>query len=67
VAVADFLDAVTHKRPYRPAWTLEAALKSIEDASGSHFDVDVVSALFSSGCYQDLRPMPVKSSRRLVV
>jgi putative two-component system response regulator len=66
VAVADFLDAVTHRRPYRAAWTLKAALKAIERASGSHFDVDIVSALFSSECYQDVKSVNVKPGRQPV-
>lgn len=45
VAVADFLDAVTHARPYRSAWALNDALSTINSASGSHFDPVVVKAL----------------------
>ncbi|HEU4748506.1 MAG TPA: HD domain-containing phosphohydrolase, partial [Gemmatimonadaceae bacterium] len=45
VAVADFLDAVTHARPYRGAWALNDALATINSAAGSHFDPVVVKAL----------------------
>jgi putative two-component system response regulator len=45
VGVADFLDAVTHDRPYRAAWTLNDALATIVAARGSHFDPVVVEAL----------------------
>lgn len=45
VGVADFLDAVTHDRPYRTAWTLDDALAIIAAARGSHFDPVVVEAL----------------------
>ena len=45
VGVADFLDAVTHDRPYRAAWKLNDALATIGAASGSHFDPVVVEAL----------------------
>jgi putative two-component system response regulator len=51
VAVADVLDAVTHARPYRPAWPMDAALKEIQRKSGSHFDPDVVEALMKSRCH----------------
>ena len=45
VAVADFLDALTHERPYRPAWGVEETLAEIRRRSGSHFDPTIVRAL----------------------
>jgi putative two-component system response regulator len=50
VAVADALDALTHKRPYKPAWPLEAALAKIQEQSGKQFDpalVDILTRLLS--------------------
>ena len=47
VAVADFLDALTHRRPYRPAWSLEKTIAKIVTASGCHFDPVVVNALLA--------------------
>ena len=47
VAVADFLDALTHERPYRGAWTMGETLDTIVGASGTHFDPAVVQALTS--------------------
>ena len=44
VAVADVLDALTHARPYKEAWSLEEALAEIERQSGHHFDPEVVEA-----------------------
>lgn len=44
VAVADVFDALTSKRPYKDAWPVEKALSAINDASGSHFDPEVVLA-----------------------
>lgn len=41
-AVVDVWDAVTSKRPYRPAWTRSEALKYIQTSSGTHFDPQVV-------------------------
>ena len=41
-AVVDVWDALTSDRPYRPAWTGEAALAYIVDQSGKHFDPQVV-------------------------
>ncbi len=45
VAVADFLDALTHERPYRPAWGIDETLAEIRRRSGSHFDPTIVRAL----------------------
>ncbi|MDQ6805736.1 MAG: HD domain-containing protein [Actinomycetota bacterium] len=43
-AVADVLDALTSDRPYRPASTLAVARGMIVEASGCHFDPQVVEA-----------------------
>jgi HD-GYP domain-containing protein (c-di-GMP phosphodiesterase class II) len=40
----DTFDALTHARPYKQAWTFEAAFAEIKAQSGKHFDPDVVSA-----------------------
>ena len=37
-ALADVFDALTHKRPYKPAWPVEAALIEIMSQRGRHFD-----------------------------
>lgn len=47
VALADFFDALTMKRCYRPAFSDEKALSMIKENSGSHFDPNVVKAFFS--------------------
>tara|TARA_R110000868_G_scaffold65534_9_gene195932 strand:+ start:807 stop:1865 length:1059 start_codon:yes stop_codon:yes gene_type:complete len=38
VAVADVFDALTHKRVYKPAWTVEDTVAYIVNNSGTHFD-----------------------------
>lgn len=43
-AVADVWDALRSDRPYRPAWTDEAAWEYITSQSGRHFDPRVVEA-----------------------
>lgn len=43
-AVADVFDALTHERPYKPAWSAEAAIAYIEGEPGGHFDPAVVDA-----------------------
>ena len=45
VAVADVLDALLSARPWRAAWSPEAALAHVRDRSGSHFDPAVVAVL----------------------
>jgi HD-GYP domain-containing protein (c-di-GMP phosphodiesterase class II) len=43
-AVADVFDALTVERPYKNAWTPEAARDQILKESGTHFDPQVVEA-----------------------
>jgi putative two-component system response regulator len=43
-SVADVFDALTHKRPYKPAWPIMRALEEIRDGRGTQFDPDVVDA-----------------------
>ena len=47
VAIADVFDALTHARPYKAAWPLDAALAEIDRLSGLQFDPALV-ALFRS-------------------
>jgi putative two-component system response regulator len=44
VAVADTFDALTHARPYKSAWSTEAALDEVARLSGLAFDPAVVEA-----------------------
>jgi putative two-component system response regulator len=41
VAVADVFDALTHTRPYREAWSIEATRTEIKEGSGKHFDPEI--------------------------
>ncbi len=43
-AVADVFDALTSVRPYKDAWSIEKAVKQINEDSGTHFDPEVVKA-----------------------
>ncbi|MBA6292258.1 HD domain-containing protein [Colwellia sp. MB3u-70] len=47
VALADFFDAITMDRCYRPAFSDEKALAMVKESSGTHFDPKVVKAFFS--------------------
>ncbi|MBI2308677.1 MAG: DUF3369 domain-containing protein [Rhodocyclales bacterium] len=42
VALADVFDALSHQRPYKPAWPLDQVLEYIRGNSGSHFDPTLV-------------------------
>ena len=48
VSVADVFDALTHDRPYRPAWPLDAVTREIEAIAGAHLDPDMAAAFLSS-------------------
>jgi putative two-component system response regulator len=48
VALADFYDALTSNRCYRPAFNHEATSRMIREGSGAHFDPDVVTAFETS-------------------
>lgn len=49
VAVADFLDALTHDRPYRKAFSMDMTLELVKGDLGRQFDPDVVEAFLSVG------------------
>ncbi|RYZ81239.1 MAG: hypothetical protein EOP06_23870, partial [Proteobacteria bacterium] len=42
VSVVDVFDALTHERPYKKAWTVEAALAEIQKGAGTQFDPHIV-------------------------
>ncbi|MBL4685184.1 MAG: response regulator [Nannocystaceae bacterium] len=41
-AVADVFDALTSKRPYKPAWPIEDAVALLEKGRGAHFDPELI-------------------------
>lgn len=44
VAVADVFDALTSDRPYKPSWSVEAAVEEINAGAGTAYDPKVVEA-----------------------
>lgn len=44
VALADVFDALTHERPYKPAWPVERAVEEIHRLRERQFDPDAVEA-----------------------
>ena len=61
VAVADVFDALTTARPYKPAWTPEAARDLILRESGVHFDPLVAEAF--ERCFDAMRCVAVEDAR----
>jgi putative two-component system response regulator len=47
VAVVDVWDALTHQRPYKPAWPVTEAVAEIRRQRGRQFDPDVADALLA--------------------
>ena len=48
VAVADVFDALTSARPYKKAWTVEAAEAYVRDNAGRHFDPAVAACFLAN-------------------
>ncbi|WP_338365640.1 two-component system response regulator [uncultured Pseudoalteromonas sp.] len=42
VAIADVFDALTSKRPYKEAWSVEEALEHMQTQAGKHFDPHLI-------------------------
>jgi putative two-component system response regulator len=57
VIVADNFDALTHSRPYAPAWEPDKAAAEIRRQSGEHFDPQVVDAFGSLDLHALLAPI----------
>ncbi|WP_338847356.1 HD domain-containing phosphohydrolase [Massilia sp. W12] len=53
VAVADVFDALTSARPYKQAWSLQAARDYLEQNRGSHFCPRCVDAML--GCWDEVQ------------
>jgi two-component system response regulator RpfG len=48
VAIADVLDALTTRRPYKPAWSMSDALDYLREQRGKMFDPRLVDALIEN-------------------
>jgi HD-GYP domain-containing protein (c-di-GMP phosphodiesterase class II) len=47
VSVADVFDALTSKRPYKDAWSVDEGMASVKAGAGAQFDPEVVAAFES--------------------
>lgn len=48
VTVADVFDALTHARPYKPAWSVEKTVTEMKRMSGKVFDPMILDVFFKS-------------------
>lgn len=48
VAIADVFDALTTKRPYKEAFSVEKALNILKEGRGTHFDPNLLDIFFES-------------------
>jgi putative two-component system response regulator len=46
-AVADVFDALSSRRPYKPAFSVEKCFEIIEQERGSHFDPKIIDAFIT--------------------
>ena len=55
VAVVDVLDALTSERPYKEAWTPDAAFAEIARNAGAHFDPELAGLMLKHrGVFEDI-------------
>jgi putative two-component system response regulator len=47
-AVADVFDALSNKRPYKPAFPFDECFRIMEEGRGTQFDPQVMDAFFAS-------------------
>jgi putative nucleotidyltransferase with HDIG domain len=67
IALADSIDAMIYKRPYRPAFSLDECLKRLKEGIGTQYDPDIADAAiavcFNEGVRCALNP---ETAKRLV-
>lgn len=51
VALADFVDALSHRRPYRAAWPMTDILREVQKRSGTQFDPKLVETLLAGSYF----------------
>ena len=67
VAVVDVFDALTHRRPYKPAWSVSEAIAEIHRLTGRQFDPAVVAAFDKLDPHALVEPDPERATRRNLV
>lgn len=64
VAVADVFDALTHERPYKPAWSIPHSVTELESLESRQFDPEVVEAFRRLDPYQLAGEQPAEPGTR---
>ncbi len=57
-AIADVFDALTSKRPYRPAFPVGVAVEMMQDERGSHFDPELLDLFLGGARFGAEAPEP---------
>ncbi len=65
VAVADVFDALTHERPYKPAWPLGRSVAEMQRLAGLQFDPSVIDAFNHLDANVLAGPVSAEKSRAL--
>src|SRR2546428_347056 len=65
VTVADSFDAMTSVRPYRPALSVQSAIRELEDARGAQFDPRAVAAVLDAFPHRAALPVTTPDARPL--
>jgi putative two-component system response regulator len=65
VALADVFDALTHGRPYKPAWPIEQAIAEIERQKHGQFDPQVVDAFLAMEIWLALESLEAADTGKL--
>ena len=65
VGIADFIDALSHRRPYREALPIEKVLEELESRKGTHFDPKLVETMIASRAYRRVSITPPSGVRRV--
>lgn len=60
VAIVDIYDALTSRRPYKPAWSVEESIAELKTLSGNHLDPQLVSQFLKLEANGDLEDIRVK-------
>jgi HD-GYP domain-containing protein (c-di-GMP phosphodiesterase class II) len=64
VAVADVFDALSSRRPYKPAWSNDEALAALRAEAGTKYDSDCVEAL--AMCMDEIREIQSRFTETVV-
>ncbi len=58
IAIVDTFDAITSERPYRPARSIEVALKELQENAGTQFDPYLVTAFVKALQHENMISQP---------